>query len=791
MALALVLWISRFFSLEYVLKKQKKSFLICFADYKGPKSEPFISAKLSHILNFNTFTFSIFSSFHNTKIKPLKRRFPIEAHVWRRMVNAAPETYQNLLRGLAVDVLIWMKTDQNMKRLRLVAFFKNAKEKTACPYDFAPSVIEPIPIGDLHHYEQVIRLFVLAQVPVPYGNPNTENRDTFLAYSKRIQQLSRDLDNVMSSRGAALPKSFKFRLLQLQAWAWFICGAAVGDKVKLGRAIRAYEEVLKNWPPYLSAFEKGQTLSNLSALKMNYANRISGLEGFEQTLETITEAQHIFSRIKHPKLWAKLQYIRANAQLQLGRRQADDTLLEAAVHSLRTTLRLWEGPQDQAYTALAQKQISDILRHLGNYGLGTERLEQSIVAYRSAIQILQHLPPLQEHLLHARLGYAKTLMELARRNLTADQYIEASDELEKAYKFLKQRPLSSHNLADCRLLLGQAHLEYALLAQQNSQNAPYSHQNLENFVHRAQKHLKGTLKTWPKDVIIDKIINLDQLAQSYISFPDVHMGLKTYFASNQTIANISQAREHLTQALELFDSIPEHINGHILSTPRPYQLTGKLAYTLRLLGEAQKSDTHLKAACDTYENALELVVKENNPKDQTLLHYELAQTLLIRMQHYGMTDTSVIYKSINNFQNALNLTHRKNNPLLWADIRAALGDALTFSGAFGGGTPALELAAESFRKALEVWSEHSFIDKKAKTLTKIAHILVDISRRETNGNFKNYALSALNEAYDLFQASHNINAAASVLKQIQTLKDTQSSTIKTHPSVIYYPKVAE
>ncbi|MEM7619700.1 MAG: hypothetical protein AAF228_04440 [Pseudomonadota bacterium] len=730
--------------------------------------------------------------FPNYTIQLLQRRFPIEQPIWKHLVNQAPETYQQLLRGLNIDILLWVKPDPNFKRVKLFAFAKKEKSETVEPYDFGPSTLEPLPIADLKNYQHAISLFALAQAPVP----PVHNRKKFATYAVKVEDLSRYLDRTMDSSEKNMPASFRFTLLNLQAWAWFISGTALADTARLSRSIRSFQQLLENWPANLLTFEKKQVLVNLAMAKLNYAKRMSVAESFEQVLDTVTLAQKTFSRFQYPYFWAKMQEIRAHTEIELTRRQADDTRLESVLHTFRTILRVWSAPGYERRYAETQKHIADILLQLGQSHSGTERLEQSIFAYRKVLKIWETHRPSPYVYIQTHSHFASALLELANRTHNITYLADAIDILKIVLQALDLRLIKGSTYAECLHLLGCAYLQYA----RSACPAPNSAYKAENPKNTSQEYFKRSLKVWRKDnqkkPHISLIKTLEYLGDALCDFDNTEALVHTsHVHIDKNMKNNKQALECYQQTIEAWDKLQTLPKTHALNSDLSIRLQHKLANVLRVIGELEKNESFLTKACTLYQSILKTWDEYNTTHHRIILeqchiHHALAYTLIARSKLQRDDGHDQITLAIDHYRHALRLIRREDMPYIWADINDHLGDALRLSGAIGGGTPELECAVKTFYKSYDFWTEKNLTEKKMCVLLKIGYVLADIGRRQNNHTCYSQAYDAFSESYDGLIAIGRYAQAETIHKQIIQLETILSYKTKPESHIVYHPGVA-
>ncbi len=699
------------------------------------------------------------SSGYHLPIRALHRRFPVEKSVWQTFLLNAPEHYKELIRGRNSELLIWTKTDKLCKRLKIKSFCLRKSELDLTPSDFIFSELEPLPVEYLSQYASIISLFVLSQV----SKPDKQNYRHCKNYFSLLNKLSAHLDSEIPNLIKNMPQRFVFTMKYLQCWSWFISGKAQGDTAKLGRAIRAYEMLISDWPDDCAKTELGQTLSNLAELKLAFAKNSTGMEAFEQALDAIEKAQKVFDRVHYPKLWAQLQELRAEAQICLAERHLDIEQLESAIHTLQTTKRIWSTYNKSLSEAYIQKKIGFLLHKLGSCTPGTERLEQAASSFFSAINSFtdqrQH-----RDLADCQLALGQTLIDLGERSGRDEYFHEAIKNFLSFYE----------NIGDDKNILLSCQIAHAhALIQLGTQTT--KEEQAEYYLYNAIDLLKKVERSFSKLDIYNQLHSLELLAKA--------QGLLGKRKRSSSILN--EANTYYRRAIDIIS----HKNNNTLTEEVPLHVTGRLygqlARNLSWLGRNTPELYSIDESISVYKKALEFTDKNHLDKDWAVIQSELAQTFIFMAKKQNGKGSELLELGIQAYRQALTNLRRDTSPLLWAQIRNKLGEALALSGAMGGGTPCLELAVESYGKALEEWTPKIAPSDRALTLNNMANVLADIARREENIECLNQAQTALYEAYDLFSSMGNNAFAERVNDNLSAIDKLIANNFKLNPNHVF------
>lgn len=692
-------------------------------------------------------------------IRPLNRKFPIEQHTWNEYLQNAPKHREELLRTRDTGLMIWLRIDRSGKRLKLQAIGEKEKQEYIKPCGIAISELEPVPVESLRHFAPIMALFTIAQIPCP----KRENKKAYRDFSSLIKKLCGHLDQELSSPSENMPASFTTALKKLQAWAWAVTGAATKDSAKLGRAIRAFETILKELPQSENEFEHGQTLSNLANLSLNYAHCHSSIDAYEQAVENVEKAQTVFTRVKYPFLWAQLQEIKAEAQISLGERYNDTDSLENSIHTLKTIKRVWSSLQRPERLACVQKNIGDVLYKLGLVNPGTEQLEQASSAYHGAINAWQEIDNTTSSQ-EASLALAQTLVALGERTGSRERLEEAVQLSSGAAKFFSA--LSASNLSST---LTEAHALTLIGCQFGS--AKESALALQKSV----RNLNSVLRNKELLDVHDRIRALE-LRGTALGF----LG-----ASGNSDELLEESSINFQQAVTIIDYNIQ--NGKKLTLP--FHILGRLhshiARNLACIARHSVTTDRLEQAETAYRNALSHTDKERMSRDWAVLQSELADLQIYHARRQNGQGSALIDEAIQSCHQALSALKRDRAPTLWAQMKNKLAEALTLSGAMGGGTPCLELAVDAYNKVLEDWKPGLPPLERASTLNNMANVLADIARREVDGHKLELARRAFSEAYDIYTSTGHLSFAERVHDNITAIDELIDNDFRVNTTLVF------
>ncbi len=692
-------------------------------------------------------------------VKSLDRKFPIEPHTWQKYLEDAPLYRDELLRTRDTGVMIWIRMDKSGRRLKLQAIHLTDKENHIKPCGLAMSELEPVPVDQIRHFAPIMALFTIAQLPCP----KREDKKAHKHFSDLIKKLCCHLDQELSSPSENMPASFLTSLKKLQAWAWAVTGTATKDTAKLGRAIRACETILKDLPSIGNEFEHGQILSNLANLSLNYAHCHSSIDAYEQTLENVEKAQAIFTRVRYPFLWAQLQEIKAETQISLGERYNDTDFLENSIHTLRTIKRVWSSLENHERLASIQKNIGDVLYKLGLINPGTERLEQASSAYHGALKAWDDInKTTSKH--EAGLALAQTLIALGERTGSRERLEEAARLSARAAK-----TFSSGTPSGQSCILTEAHA-LTLIGCQFAAS-----KEIELTLRKAVNNLNFVLRNSINLDIHDRIQALE-LRGTALGF----LG-----ATRNSNELLEEASNNFKQAISIIEDTDK--NGKKLTLP--FHILGKLyshiARNMACIARQSVTTDRLTEAETAYRNALSHTDRDRMSRDWAVLQSELADLQIYHARRQNGQGSVLLDEAIQSCHQALSALKRDRAPTLWAQMKNKLAEALTLSGAMGGGTPCLELAVDAYNKVLEDWKPGLPPLERASTLNNMANVLADIARREADGQKLEQARKAFSEAYDLYTSNGHLSFAGQVHDNITAIDELIDNDFRVNTTLVF------
>ncbi len=184
-------------------------------------------------------------------------------------------------------------------------------------------------------------------------------------------------------------------------------GDEKGDNAALEEAIRAYRDLLGEYPRKRAPLDWATTQNNLGNALGILGEREAGRARLEEAVAAFRTALQEYTRDRVPLQWAGTQNNLGNALLRLGERESGTARLEEAVAAYRAALQEYTREKVPLQWAMTQNNLGNALMRLGERESGTARLEEAVAAYRAALQeFTRDRVPLQWATTQNNLGVA-------------------------------------------------------------------------------------------------------------------------------------------------------------------------------------------------------------------------------------------------------------------------------------------------------------------------------------------------------------------------------------------------
>lgn len=190
------------------------------------------------------------------------------------------------------------------------------------------------------------------------------------------------------------------------------------------------------------------------------------------------------------------------------------------------------------------------------------------------------------------------------------------------------------------------------------------------------------------------------------------------------------SKQNLGRAGELFERAAAEKLAQGEETP---ELRKEIALRFQLAGDSRYADSTFDKALQDYEQALDVVWKDDRPHEWAALMNRIGAANFQHATRSGGEEMrQYLTKAIVAHQRALRVFTREQTPLDWASTQAALGAALADKGTRMEGAAGLRLlqqAAESFRHALEVYTREQQPQDWAKAHNRLGNALTAVGAR--------------------------------------------------------------
>ncbi len=247
-------------------------------------------------------------------------------------------------------------------------------------------------------------------------------------------------------------------------------GARESDPARLGQAIEAYREALKEYTRQRVPLDWAATQNNLGTALQALGQRESDPARLGRAVEAYREALKEYTRDRVPLDWAATQNNLGNALQALGERERDPAQLRQAVDAYREALKEYTRERVPLDWAMTQNNLGVALQALGARESDPARLRQAIEAYREALkERTRERVPLDWAATQNNLGTALSVLGERESNpARLGQAVEAFREALKEYT-RERVPLNwagtQNNLGNALQCLGERGSDPALLRQ--------------------------------------------------------------------------------------------------------------------------------------------------------------------------------------------------------------------------------------------------------------------------------------------------------------------------------------
>ncbi len=473
-----------------------------------------------------------------------------------------------------------------------------------------------------------------------------------------------------------------------------------------------------------------------------------GTELLAESVDALHKVLGLMTREGTPKTWAMAQNNLGNSLRLLGEREGTVIRLEEAAKAYLAALSEYKRQEMPLEWACAQSNLGNILAIIGRQDTGPERLEEAVAVYREALQeYTRQRAPLEWAMTQNNLG--NTLAILGTRKADNTHLQDAVQAYREALKeYTKERTplnwaMTQTNLGNVLHALGErdaetAYLHEAILAYR------------EALTEYSREH---TPLEWA--AVADNLaITLQTLGEREAS--------STYLEESVT-----------AHRLALQERTRDRVPIQWATT------TMNLGNALQKLGERENSTSRLEEAATAFREASTCLTQDRFPLLWATIQNNLGNTLSILGQRGE--GTTQLQEAIKAHQAALAERERHLVPLDWAESQNNLGNALTILGGREPGTALLEEALAAYHAALAERTRDRFPLDWAKTQSNLGAVLSILGAKRRDIALLDEAASSFSSALEVYRsvnASFHIQRAESNLEQalllIEEIKRTNA-----------------
>jgi tetratricopeptide (TPR) repeat protein len=196
------------------------------------------------------------------------------------------------------------------------------------------------------------------------------------------------------------------------------------------------------------AFEVSQnSLANIYAAM---GQQLRNVELYAKAIQCFDYALEELNQEKSPLAWAETQYNLGTAKQALGRQESDSTLLKAAIDAYTNALLVWSRKEMPDEWASAMHQLGATFHTYGKLLKGNRTFQKSVVAYKNALAELD-ADNYAFELVATHNNCGAVLHHLAESEASTDRLEEAIRSYETALTVCMEQQLPIHLAVICRV----------------------------------------------------------------------------------------------------------------------------------------------------------------------------------------------------------------------------------------------------------------------------------------------------------------------------------------------------
>jgi tetratricopeptide (TPR) repeat protein len=198
--------------------------------------------------------------------------------------------------------------------------------------------------------------------------------------------------------------------------------------------------------PYAWA-EAQNSLANIYAAM---GQQLRNVELYAKAIQCFDYALEELNQEKSPLAWAETQYNLGTAKQALGRQESDSTLLKAAIDAYTNALLVWSRKEMPDEWASAMHQLGATFHTYGKLLKGNRTFQKSVVAYKNALAELD-ADNYAFELVATHNNCGAVLHHLAESEASTDRLEEAIRSYETALTVCMEQQLPIHLAVICRV----------------------------------------------------------------------------------------------------------------------------------------------------------------------------------------------------------------------------------------------------------------------------------------------------------------------------------------------------
>ena len=476
-----------------------------------------------------------------------------------------------------------------------------------------------------------------------------------------------------------------------------VTNALASDHLSAADDYRAAYERARTWDAKLAFTYK---LGQADAL-FDHGDYKGDNAALARAIDTYAEALALSPRQTSPDDWALAQNNLGNALRMLGERESGTARLQEAVAAYRAALEERTRERVPLNWALTQTNLGNALQRLGERESGTARLLEAVAAYRAALEVRTRARlPLEWGTTQNSLGNA--LLRLGEREKGTARLAEAVAVFRGA---LEER---TRERVPLDWAMTQNNLGIALwtLGRRESGRAP-----LEEAVAVFRAALEERTR---ERVPLDWAMTQSNLGNALSALGERENGT----------ARLVEAVAAYRAALE--ERARERVPLQWAATQN------NLGTALQMLGERESGTERLTEAVAAYRAALEERARERVPLDWAMTQNNLGTALQVLGEREGVT--ARLAEAVAAFRAALEERTRERVPPQWAMTRRNLGTALFSLGVRTRSIKLVEEAKLCMQSSRDYYRSEGLGENEAYYASKLAEIETQLTKLRQTGD---------------------------------------------------------